>query len=157
MSTGTPTGRMTPKDRRATAVMRHVAPLHTAMLRALRGRAAWRFRGGDVVLLTHTGRRSRRQFTVPLLYLRDGEDVLVAASNGGVDAEPQWWLNLQENPYAEIEIRGERRAVVAEAVSDADYAAAWERFRGIGAMYDKYQAGVQRRITLVRLRPYRAR
>ena len=157
MSTATPTGRMTPKDRRATTVMRHVGPLHIAVLRAFRGRGAWRFRGGDVVLLTHTGRRSGRQFTVPLLYLRDGEDVLVAASNGGVDAEPQWWLNLQENPYAEIEIRGERRAVVAEPVSDADHAAAWKRFRGIGAMYDKYQAGVARRITLVRLRPYRAR
>ncbi|GEL21534.1 hypothetical protein PSU4_04880 [Pseudonocardia sulfidoxydans NBRC 16205] len=151
------TATMTPQDRRATAVMRRFGPLHTAMLRAFRGRSMWRFRGGDVVLLTHTGRRSGTQFTVPLLYVRDGEDVLVAASNGGVDAEPQWWLNLQASPYAEIEIRGERRAVVAEPVADADHAAAWERFRAIGGMYDKYQAGVQRRITLVRLRPYRAR
>jgi deazaflavin-dependent oxidoreductase (nitroreductase family) len=149
----TPT--MTPQDRRATTLMRRFGPLHTAVLRAFRGRAMWRFRGGDLVLLTHTGRRSGTHFTVPLLYLRDGEDVLVAASNGGVDAEPQWWLNLQECPYAEIEIRGERRAVVAEPVSDADHAATWERFRAIGAMYDKYQAGVRRRITLVRLRPYR--
>lgn len=157
METATPTARMTPKDRRAIAIMRWVGPVHTALLRAVRGRAMWRFRGGDVVLLTHTGRRSGRQYTVPLLHLRDGEDVLVAASNGGVDAEPQWWLNLQDSPYAEIEIRGERRAVVAEAVPDAEHDELWQRFRAIGGMYDKYQAGVRRRITLVRLRPYRAR
>ena len=67
---------------------------------------AARFRGGDVVLLTHRGRRSGRTFTTPLLHVRDGDDIVVTASNGGVDAEPQWWLNLQADPYGEVEVRG---------------------------------------------------
>jgi deazaflavin-dependent oxidoreductase (nitroreductase family) len=143
---------MTPKDRRATALMRAVGPVHTALLRAFRGPGMWRFRGGDVVLLTHVGRRSGQRRTVPLIYLRDGEDLLVAASNGGVDAEPQWWLNLQETPYAEVEVRGERWAVVAEALPETERVAAWERFRQVGPYFDEYQASVSRTITLVRLR-----
>jgi deazaflavin-dependent oxidoreductase (nitroreductase family) len=142
----------TPKDRRATALMRAVSPVHTVLLRAFRGRGMWRFRGGEVVLLTHTGRRSGKRFTTPLLHLRDGEDLLVAASHGGVDAEPQWWLNLQDTPYAEVEVRGERWAVVAEALPEAERIAAWERFRQVGPYFDEYQAAVSRTITLVRLR-----
>ncbi|GAA4536963.1 nitroreductase/quinone reductase family protein [Pseudonocardia xishanensis] len=145
---------LTKKDQRLTALMRRIGSLHTALLRKTRGRGLWRFRGGDLVLLTHTGRRSGRRFTTPLLHLRDGEDVLVAASNGGVDAEPQWWLNLQTTPYAEVEIRGERWAVVAEAIPDAERAAVWERFRQVGGYFDGYQATVSRTITLVRLRPW---
>ena len=59
-----------------------------------------------MVLLTVRGRRSGRLFTTPLLYVRDGDDYIVAASNGGVDHEPQWWLNLKSEPPAQIEAPG---------------------------------------------------
>lgn len=148
---------LTSQDRRSTALMRAFGPVHTVFLRLGRGRGLWRFRGGDLVLLTHTGRRSGQRYTTPLLHLRDGADLLVAASNGGVDAEPQWWRNLQAAPYAEVEVRGSRWAVVAEAVPEAERAAVWERFRQVGGYFDEYQAKVSRTITLVRLRPHSAR
>ncbi|MFR9803895.1 nitroreductase/quinone reductase family protein [Pseudonocardia sp. RS010] len=133
--------------------MRTVGRAHTALVRHTKvGR---RFRGGEVLLLTHTGRRSGARHTAPLIFLRDGGSYLVAASNGGVDHEPQWWLNLQASPFAEIEVDGVRKAVRAEALPDAERDAAWERFRQVGAYYDGYQAGVRRRIAVVRLRPIR--
>ena len=46
----------------------------------------------------------------------------MAASNGGIDAEPQWWLNLQADPRGEVEVRGEHRAVTASVVDEADRA-----------------------------------
>ena len=52
-----------------------------------------RFRGGDLLFLTTTGRKSGKQRTTPALYLVDQERWIVVASNGGADWEPGWWLN----------------------------------------------------------------
>jgi F420H(2)-dependent quinone reductase len=136
-----------------TVVQRHAARAHIALLRGTGGRLGNRFRGGDVVLLTHRGRRSGRTFTTPLLHVRDGDDIVVAASNGGVDAEPQWWLNLQADPHGEVEVRGRRWAVVAVPVEDSDRSRLWQALMDRCPTYDDYQAKVSRRIALVRLSP----
>ena len=87
-----------------------------------------------------------------LLALPDGDDLLVAASHGGVDREPPWWLNLQADPHAQVTLRGERSAVVAEQVGDQEHAAVWARFVAAWPGFADYQAGVRRRIAVVRLR-----
>ena len=65
-----------------------------------------RFRGGDLLFLTTTGRKSGQQRTTPALYLRDGQRWVVAASNGGADWEPGWWLNLRAGTPASVEVDG---------------------------------------------------
>ena len=140
-------------DRLATVVTRRVAAAHTALLRRTGGRVGSRFRGGDVVLVTHRGRRSGRLFTTPLLYVRDGEDLVVAASNGGIDQEPQWWLNLQADPRGEVDVGGRRRPVSASVVAEEDRARLWAALMAQCPTYDAYQSKVSRRIALVRLTP----
>jgi deazaflavin-dependent oxidoreductase (nitroreductase family) len=145
--------RSTRRDRRRIRGMSWFGRAHTALLRRSGGRLGNRWFGGsEIVLLTVTGRKSGRSHTVPLMSLRDGEDVLVPASRGGVEAEPHWWLNLQADPRATVERRGERFAVVAEPVGDAEHAAVWARFVSAYPGFEDYQAGVRRRIALVRLR-----
>ena len=106
-----------------------------------------------MLLLTHTGRTSGRAFTTPALYVRDGEDLVVAASNGGIDREPQWWLNLQADPRGAVEIGGRRTDVVASQVDEADRPRLWAALMATCPTYDDYQASVSRRISLVRLTP----
>ena len=143
----------TTKDRALTVLSKYGAKFHVAVTRRSGGRLARTFRGGDMLLLTHTGRKSGKAFTTPALYVRDGDDVVVAASNGGIDAEPQWWLNLQADPRAETEIRGRRTAVVAAPVEDGDRDRLWQALMDKCPTYDEYQAKVRRRIALVRLSP----
>jgi deazaflavin-dependent oxidoreductase (nitroreductase family) len=143
----------TRKDRALTVVTKYAAKVHVAVHRRSGGRLVRTFRGGDVVLLTHTGRTSGRTFTTPVLYVRDGDDYVVAASNGGIDAEPQWWLNLQAHPHGVAEIGGSRIPVVASTVDDADRQRLWDALMAKCPTYDDYQAGVSRRISLVRLSP----
>lgn len=150
-------GRSTPpglsrRDRAITRISRWVAGAHTAVIRRSGGRIGSEWLGGDVLLLTVRGRRSGRAFTVPMLYLREGGDLVVAASNGGVDREPQWWLNLRADPGAEVEIRGRRLRVVASEVHRDERTALWARLVVSYADYDKYRSGVRRRIAVVRLR-----
>ncbi|MBC8093482.1 MAG: nitroreductase family deazaflavin-dependent oxidoreductase [Pseudonocardia sp.] len=141
------------KDRRTVRLMKVVAATHKAVLRASGNRVGrhW-FGGSDVALLTVTGRRSGRRFTVPLMGLADGADVVVAASQGGVDREPQWWLNLQADPRAEVVFRRERFEVTAALVDDSERPRLWERFVAHYAGFEDYQAGVRRQIAVVRLR-----
>jgi deazaflavin-dependent oxidoreductase (nitroreductase family) len=143
----------TRKDRILTVVSKYAAKTHVAMIRGSGGRLARTFRCGDMLMLTHTGRKSGKAFTTPALYVRDGDDVVVAASNGGIDAEPQWWLNLQADPRGAVEIAGRRTPVHATKVDEADRQRLWDALRAKCPTYVDYQAGVSRRISLVRLSP----
>jgi deazaflavin-dependent oxidoreductase (nitroreductase family) len=144
---------MTRRDRILTMVSKYVARAHVALVRRSGGRLVRTFRGGSVLLLTHTGRRSGKTFTTPALYVRDGRDYVVAASNGGIDQEPQWWLNLQADPRGAVEVEGHRTDVVASGVSEPDRRRLWDALMTRYPAYDQYQARVSRRIALVRLSP----
>jgi deazaflavin-dependent oxidoreductase (nitroreductase family) len=152
MATSTST-QLSANDRRLVRIMRLVGRVHRAVLRASGGRIGSRWLGGsDVVLLTVRGRTSGKRFTVPLMCLPDGDDLLVVASQGGVDREPQWWLNLLADPSAEAQLRGRRFAVRAEQVADSERQELWDRFVATYAGFTDYQAKVSRQIAVVRLR-----
>jgi deazaflavin-dependent oxidoreductase (nitroreductase family) len=61
-------------------------------------------RGVPVLLLTTIGRKSGQPKTAPLLYLEDGERVVIVGSQGGMRKHPQWFLNLNENPDVTVQI-----------------------------------------------------
>jgi F420H(2)-dependent quinone reductase len=140
-------------DRVLTVVSRTVAGWHVQLNRRSRGRLGNRFRGGQVLLLNHRGRRSGASYTTPVAYARDGEDYVVAASNGGIDLEPQWWLNLQAEPRGTVEVRGRQIEVVAHLADEADRPRLWDALNANLDTYDGYQASVSRRIAVIRLSP----
>ena len=70
-----------------------------------------RFRGGDLLFLTTTGRKTGKPRNTPVLYLPDGNGWLVVASNGGADWEPGWWLNLRAGGTGTVELGGKRTEV----------------------------------------------
>jgi deazaflavin-dependent oxidoreductase (nitroreductase family) len=111
-----------------------------------------RFRGARLLYLTTVGRKSGKARTVPLAFVRDGEDFVVAASNGGSDWQPGWWLNLQSEPQATIEVDGAEVAISASAVAADERDELWQRLSDQLDTYDDYQRKVRRQIDLVRLR-----
>lgn len=147
-------GGLSRRDRARVGLMRRISTVHSAVLRGTGGRVGSRWVGGaDVILVTVRGRRSGRPHTVTLMCLADGDDLLVAASQGGVDREPQWWLNLLADPRAEVTQRGRRFAVTAQRVAAAERPRLWARFVAVYPGFDRYQAQVRREIAVVRLRP----
>jgi deazaflavin-dependent oxidoreductase (nitroreductase family) len=123
---------------------------------------AYRLSGGRIggsmqklplLLLEHVGRRSGQRRTTPLLYLQDGEDLVIVASRGGSDAMPAWWLNLQAEPRVTIEILGARREVIARQANPAERARLWpELVRGY-SYYESYQERTSRQIPVGILSP----
>jgi len=135
--------------------MRTVSAVHTAVYRASGGRVAGEAGNLPVLLLTTTGRKTGKQRTAPLLFIRDGDDLVVVASNGGMDWFPAWWLNLQQHPAAEIEIGRERHDVAASEADPERRARLWPEFTGPYPGYLKYEARTAREIPLVILHPHR--
>ena len=133
--------------------MKTASTVHAAVYRASGGRVAGDAGSLQVLLLTTTGRKTGKQRTAPLLFVRDGDDLVVVASNGGMDWFPAWWLNLQQDSAAVVEIGRERQAVVASEADPERRARLWPEFTGPYPGYLKYAARTTRQIPLVILRP----
>ncbi len=112
-----------------------------------------RFRGGDLLILTTTGRKSGKERTTPLLYLADGERWLVVASNGGADWEPGWWLNLRAGGTGTVELDGVRTTVTGTELDGPEREDAYRRLCREVFDYESYQRKVRRRLAVVALTP----
>lgn len=127
---------------------------NNALFRWSNGRLGSRFFGAPVLLLTVRGRRSGRPLTFPLLYLQDGGDWVVVASKAGDPKHPDWYLNLQVTPEAEIALRDGAVQVRAETVSSDEKAGLWPRLVKMYPAFEGYQRrAATRDIPVVRLRP----
>ncbi len=109
--------------------------------------------GSPVLLLGTQGRKSGKRRTTPLLYLRDGDNMVVVASNGGTSSQPAWWLNLQASPEAAAQVGGRRLHVRAEAVGGEERRRLWGRLVQMYGPYEGYQRKTDREIPVVVLRP----
>jgi deazaflavin-dependent oxidoreductase (nitroreductase family) len=145
----------TPRQERiANVAIRAASAINTWVYRVSGGKVGGRFlRGAPVMLLTTTGRRSGRRRTVPVLYLRRGEDVVIAASKAGMSQHPLWYRNLKSNPEVEIEIGTERRAMRARTAMAGEKAELWPRLVAMYRDFDDYQARTERDIPVVILSP----
>lgn len=56
------------------------------------------------MLLTVTGRGTDKAHTVPLIYITDGERLVIAAAHAGSDTDPSWWRDLQAHPRAVAQV-----------------------------------------------------
>lgn len=108
--------------------------------------------GAPILLLTTTGRETGEPRTTPLLFLRDGRDLIVIASYGGSEEHPQWWRNLLAHPEAEAQVFGERRRVVAHEAAGEERARLWRRITMLYPVYRFYESRTTRLIPVVVLR-----
>jgi F420H(2)-dependent quinone reductase len=138
--------------------MRVASALNVLVYRLSRGKWLGRFpSGAPVCLLTTKGRKSGRRRTVPLLYLADGKDFIVVASQGGRPQHPGWYLNLEADPSVELTIGSRRLPFTAQRVREEEKAQLWPRLVQIYPPYEDYQRRTKRLIPVVRLSPVQAK
>jgi deazaflavin-dependent oxidoreductase (nitroreductase family) len=136
------------------ALVRTMGGVHAWIYRKSGGAMGGRVAGGaPIMLLTTTGRHSGKPRTTPLIYLRDGDKLIVVASKGGYPTHPAWYLNLKQNPQVEVQIGNERESMLAETATSDKKAQYWPRVRAVYPPYHDYQERTQRDIPVVVLRP----
>jgi deazaflavin-dependent oxidoreductase (nitroreductase family) len=97
---------------------RRLTKVHVAIYRRSHGRLAGHlpgWPGARIVLVDHTGARTGKERTSPLMFHEDGDSVIVAATKGGQATNPAWFHNLMANPETKIQIGAETREVRALA------------------------------------------
>ncbi len=129
---------------------------HVALYRLTGGRIGGRVSGSSVLLLTTNGRKSGRCRTVPLLYLGSDEGYVVVASYGGADRNPGWYLNLQVDPSAVVQLQNRSADVVASAVGPAMRESLWPKLVDMFPHIESHQSRTRRILPLVRLKPHGA-
>jgi len=123
---------------------------HTAIFRLTRGRVGGRMVGGPILLLHHVGAKSGKRRISPLLYLPDGERMVIVASKGGYTKHPGWFHNLKANPDTTVEVPREGKvAVRAREASAAEREELWPRVVDLYEGYATYQRSTSREIPLV--------
>ncbi|MGV0777016.1 nitroreductase family deazaflavin-dependent oxidoreductase [Mycolicibacterium elephantis] len=111
------------------------------------------FQGIPVALLTTTGRKTGQPRVTPLYFHRDGDVVVVAASKGGSDKNPMWYLNLKADPKVKVEIKKEVLDLSARDATEEERAKYWPKLVEMYPTYEDYQSWTDRVIPLVVCEP----
>jgi len=127
---------------------------HTFVYRATGGLVGHRFPGAPPMLLVdHVGARSGTRRTSPLVYTRDGENLVLVASKGGYPKNPAWFYNLKANPDTTIQIGSKHRPVHARVADPQERERLWPKVLKVYGGYEDYQRRTEREIPLVILEP----
>jgi len=130
-----------------------ITALHRFVYERSGGRIGGRLPGKRFLLLTTVGRRTGKRRVMPLLYVREADAFVVVGSNAGDDRPPAWWLNLEANPSARVQVDTEHHAVSARRAEGAELAALWSKLEGSYRHYADYRRRTPREIPVVVLEP----
>jgi len=136
-------------------VLKAMNRLHWGVLKISGGRVGGRVAKMPVLELTTTGRVSRRPRSVMLTSpVQEGNVIVVVASRGGDDRNPDWFLNLRDVPDVQVALAGApKQAMRARVASPDERVALWPQVVAAYMGYAGYQAKTEREIPLVLLEP----
>jgi deazaflavin-dependent oxidoreductase (nitroreductase family) len=129
---------------------------HTFLYQRTGGRLGHTIPGvpGKMLLLDHVGAKSGTRRTSPLLYVRDGEDLVIVASKGGFPKNPAWFHNLKANPDTTVQVGSRQLPVHARVAKPEERERLWEMAVAAYHGYEDYAIRSKgREIPLVVLEP----
>lgn len=131
-------------------IIKWMSRAQTFVYRKTGGKVGGTFlQGAPVALLTTTGRKTGEPRVTPLLYLREGNRIVLVASKGGSANNPMWYLNLKANPQVSVQIKDEVLHLTARDATEAERARYWPRLVQMYSSFDEYQSWTDRVIPVV--------
>ena len=122
-----------------------------AEFRANHGKVGGPFDGAPMMLLTTTGAKSGRSHTTPLVYLQDGQRIVVFGSKGGAPTHPAWYHNLVANPDAVVEVGDDRYTAKATSTSGEERDRLFRTQASLMPPFAEYEKRTTRTIPVVAL------
>jgi deazaflavin-dependent oxidoreductase (nitroreductase family) len=119
--------------------------------RANDGKVGGYFEGAPMILLHHVGARSGTERISPLVYLPDGDDMVIAATKGGAPTHPDWYHNLKANARVTAEVGHETCTVDAVEVTGDERDALWHRLVELRPGFAEYETRTTRTFPMFRL------
>ncbi len=119
--------------------------------RATRGQANGPMAGRPLLLLTTTGARTGQRRTTPLMYVPDGNRLLLIASNAGAPRHPDWYHNLVAHPSVVVEVGAETFDATAVVTEGAERQRLWAQIVARYPFFADHEAKTRRQIPIVAL------
>ncbi len=107
------------------------------------------FEGAPLLLLTSTGAKSGEERTTPVMYLPDGERMVIFASKAGAPTNPAWYHNLVADPTATVEVGTESFQVTARVAAGEERAELYNRQAELRPQFADYAEKTTREIPVV--------
>lgn len=134
-----------------------MSKLNTLAYKATGGRIGYNWRGGSnrfsapppVGILTTIGRKSGQPRESPLLFLREGNRVVLVASQGGRATNPMWYLNIKANRAVTFQIKNEKLQLNAREATDAERDEYWPKLDAIYPDFANYRTYTDRKIPIL--------
>jgi F420H(2)-dependent quinone reductase len=123
------------------------------VFRRTQGKSMSSMRGMPILLLNTVGRKSGKSRTTPLMYILDGDNYVICASNNGRDKYPSWFHNLKNSSQVEIVIPGRCLRVSPAIATEREQTRLWAQLVAQAPFFEVYKKGTSRPIPLVLLRP----
>ncbi|TMI31811.1 nitroreductase family deazaflavin-dependent oxidoreductase [Candidatus Bathyarchaeota archaeon] len=124
-----------------------------AEFRRNHGKVGGQFEGAPLLLINHTGARTGKSRTNPVMYLKDGHRYLVFASKGGADTNPDWYHNLKAHPNVKVEVGNETIDVRAEVITGPQRDRLFARQASLYPQFAQYQRKTKRTIPVIAFTP----
>ncbi|MGD9621827.1 MAG: nitroreductase family deazaflavin-dependent oxidoreductase [Mycolicibacterium sp.] len=154
---------LTPKQveglnsRAAGTAIKWMSRFNVWAFKATGGRIGAKWRGGSnrfsapppVGILTTIGRKSGEARESPLLFLREGNRVVLVASQGGRATNPMWYLNIQADPRITFRIGKEVLTLVARDATDAEREQYWPKLDALYPDFANYRSYTDRKIPIL--------
>jgi deazaflavin-dependent oxidoreductase (nitroreductase family) len=135
------------------AIFKFLIAINLAVYKLTKGALGGSMVGLGVLLLTTTGRKSKKLITRPLGFFPDGDKYVIIGSNGGSDSHPNWYLNLQENPKVHVQIKERQFDAMAAPAAEPERKRLWDKLVELSPWYVRYAEKTQRVIPMVVLTP----
>jgi deazaflavin-dependent oxidoreductase (nitroreductase family) len=119
--------------------------------RANSGKVGGQFEGSPVLLLTTTGAKSGQLRTTPVVYLPDGERMIIFASKGGAPTNPAWYHNLLAKPAITVEVGTDKLDATAVVTSGEEREQLFNRQAELHPQFADYAKKTTRQIPVVAL------
>jgi deazaflavin-dependent oxidoreductase (nitroreductase family) len=120
--------------------------------RANAGKVGGGFAGAPMVLLTTTGAKSGKRLTTPLVYMPDGDRIVIFASKAGAPTNPAWYHNLVANPVVTLEVGPETFDADAAVAAGDERSQLFNRQAAVMPQFAEYQRKTTRVIPVVVLK-----
>jgi F420H(2)-dependent quinone reductase len=129
--------------------MKWMSGTNTWIYRRSNGRLGGTFQKAPVALLTTTGRKTGKPRVSPVLYMREGDRVILGASRAGSDKNPLWYLNLKADPSVSVQIKDEVLRLRARDATAEEREEYWPKLVAMYPNFEDYQSWTDRVIPIV--------
>lgn len=128
------------QEKFGTWFINHLGRMQTSVYELTGGRVWNKFLGAPVAILTTVGRKTGKTRKIPLLYLKQGDNVIMTASKGGMSKLPVWYHNVVAAPSVQIQVGAEKKAYTMREATPEEEADLWPKLEQMYPDYREYRA-----------------